>query len=222
MSDDLTEESFNKLLAWLDPDRDQAAEKFIKIQLRLIRIFSANGCSDPERLATETFSRIQARIDWLIENYVGDPLHYFCAVARNQVDLTFGAPGEPAPTLTAVPTATGFDCGEPDPAPCTATGCRCATFSFPEARTVPGGPVLAGPVQIDVRSGGVLVYSVCSLEPEETEEIVIPFLKRHPEFSLEDARPFLPPRFRGDDFYLRATPHRHGTDGVFAARLKRG
>lgn len=85
MSDDLTEESFNKLLAWLDPDRDQAAEKFIKIQLRLIRIFSANGCSDPERLATETFSRIQARIDWLIENYVGDPLHYFCAVARNQV-----------------------------------------------------------------------------------------------------------------------------------------
>lgn len=85
MSDDLTEESFNKLLAWLDPDRDQAAEKFIKIQLRLIRIFSANGCSDPERLATETFSRIQARIDWLIDNYVGDPLHYFCAVARNQV-----------------------------------------------------------------------------------------------------------------------------------------
>jgi 16S rRNA (cytosine967-C5)-methyltransferase len=73
-----------------------------------------------------------------------------------------------------------------------------------------------------VRPGGALVYSVCSLEPEETEEIVIPFLKRHPEFSLEDARPFLPPRFRGDDFYLRATPHRHGTDGVFAARLKRG
>jgi 16S rRNA (cytosine967-C5)-methyltransferase len=72
-----------------------------------------------------------------------------------------------------------------------------------------------------VRPGGVLVYSVCSLEPEETEEIVIPFLKRHPEFSLEDARPFLPPRFRGDDFYLRATPHRHGTDGVFAARLAR-
>ena len=82
-------------------------------------------------------------------------------------------------------------------------------------------PLLEGVAPL-VRPGGVLVYSVCSLEPEETEEIVIPFLKRHPEFSLEDARPFLPPRFRGDDFYLRATPHRHGTDGVFAARLKRG
>ncbi|HLQ65788.1 MAG TPA: 16S rRNA (cytosine(967)-C(5))-methyltransferase RsmB [Candidatus Limnocylindrales bacterium] len=72
-----------------------------------------------------------------------------------------------------------------------------------------------------VRPGGIMVYSVCSLEPEETEAIVIPFLKRHPEFSLEDARPFLPPKFRGDDFFLRATPHKHGTDGVFAARIAR-
>ena len=85
MNDDLTEEDFNKLLAWLDPDRDQAAEKYNKIQLRLIRIFSANGCSDPEGLATEAFRRIQAKIDWLIETYVGDPLHYFCAVARNLI-----------------------------------------------------------------------------------------------------------------------------------------
>jgi len=72
-----------------------------------------------------------------------------------------------------------------------------------------------------VRDGGVMVYSVCSLEPEETDAIVTPFLRRHPEFSLEDARPFLPPPFRGGDSCLRATPHDHGTDGVFAARLVR-
>lgn len=72
-----------------------------------------------------------------------------------------------------------------------------------------------------VRPGGVVVYSVCSFEPEETEQIVTPFLSRHPEFSLEDARPFLPPAFRGSDFYFRALPHVHGTDGVFAARLLR-
>lgn len=85
MSDDLTEERFNKLLAWLDPDRDQAAEKYTKILYRLIRIFRANGCGDPENLATETFDRILSKIDWLMENYVGDPLHYLCGVARNLV-----------------------------------------------------------------------------------------------------------------------------------------
>ena len=81
-------------------------------------------------------------------------------------------------------------------------------------------PLLEGAAPL-VRPGGVLVYSVCSLEPEETESIVTPFLNRHPEFSLVDARPFLPPPFRGSDRFFRALPHEHGTDGVFAARLMR-
>lgn len=72
-----------------------------------------------------------------------------------------------------------------------------------------------------VGPGGILVYSVCSLEPEETEAIVTPFLTRHPEFALDDARPFLPSSFRGPEPYFRALPHLHGTDGVFAARLVR-
>lgn len=71
------------------------------------------------------------------------------------------------------------------------------------------------------RSGGILVYSVCSLEPEETDEIVETFLNAHAEFHREDARPFLPPGFVGDEPVLRALPHRHGTDGVFAVRLRR-
>jgi 16S rRNA (cytosine967-C5)-methyltransferase len=71
------------------------------------------------------------------------------------------------------------------------------------------------------RSGGVLVYSVCSLEPEETDRTVASFLERTPAFRMEDARPFLPSGFASDEPVLRATPHRHGTDGVFAARLRR-
>jgi len=70
-------------------------------------------------------------------------------------------------------------------------------------------------------SRGVLVYSVCSLEPEETDEIVERFLSAHPEFHREDARPFLPPGFAGHEPVLRALPHRHGTDGVFAVRFRR-
>jgi 16S rRNA (cytosine967-C5)-methyltransferase len=76
----------------------------------------------------------------------------------------------------------------------------------------------AGPL---VRAGGALVYSVCSLEPEETDQIVEGFLAAHPEFALDDARPLLPPGFRGEGPAFRAFPHRHGTDGVFAARLTR-
>jgi 16S rRNA (cytosine967-C5)-methyltransferase len=71
------------------------------------------------------------------------------------------------------------------------------------------------------RPGGVLVYSVCSLEPEETDSVVEPFLSSHPEFAREDARPFLPPAFAGPEPVFRALPHRHGTDGVYAARLRR-
>ena len=81
--DPLTEEAFNKLLAWLNPDREVAAETYNKIQVRLIRIFSTNGCGDPEKLTNQTFDRILSKIDWLIANYVGDPLHYFYAIARN-------------------------------------------------------------------------------------------------------------------------------------------
>jgi len=74
-----------------------------------------------------------------------------------------------------------------------------------------------------VGAAGVLVYSVCSLEAEENEAIVTPFLDRHPEFALDDAHPFLPTAFHSPahDRFFRALPHVHGTDGVFAARLVR-
>jgi 16S rRNA (cytosine967-C5)-methyltransferase len=72
-----------------------------------------------------------------------------------------------------------------------------------------------------VRRGGVLVYSVCSLEEEETDATVKGFLDTHSDFVQEDARPFVPPAFRGADAALRAYPHVHGTDGVYAARLRR-
>ncbi|MEK7315951.1 MAG: 16S rRNA (cytosine(967)-C(5))-methyltransferase RsmB [Candidatus Eisenbacteria bacterium] len=72
-----------------------------------------------------------------------------------------------------------------------------------------------------VKKGGVMVYSVCSLEPEETDATVKEFLDTHPSFVQEDARPHVPPGFRGADAALRAYPHTHGTDGVYAVRLRR-
>ena len=72
-----------------------------------------------------------------------------------------------------------------------------------------------------LRSGGIMVYSVCSFEPEETDATVKEFLDTHTDFLQEDARPYLPPAFRGADEAMRAFPHTHGTDGVFAVRLRR-
>jgi 16S rRNA (cytosine967-C5)-methyltransferase len=72
-----------------------------------------------------------------------------------------------------------------------------------------------------VKRGGILVYSVCSLEPEETEDVVKSFLEAHPEFELQGADRYLPDAFRTGGSTWSATPQRNGTDGVFAARFNR-
>ena len=70
-----------------------------------------------------------------------------------------------------------------------------------------------------VKPGGVLVYATCSLEPEENEEVVQPFLEAHPEWQLDSPAEFpVSPEPSG---ILRLLPHRHGTDGFTAFRLRR-
>ena len=77
-----SQQDFEKLLRWLDPNYDRAGEKYTKIHLRLIKIFSSRGCIQAEDLADKTFNVIISKIDWLLANYVGDPAPYFYAVAK--------------------------------------------------------------------------------------------------------------------------------------------
>jgi 16S rRNA (cytosine967-C5)-methyltransferase len=75
-----------------------------------------------------------------------------------------------------------------------------------------------------LKKGGRMVYSVCSLEPEETVEVVEGFLRRHPEFALVNAKDVMPPGCAplvDENGYLRTLPHLHGTDGFFAVRFVR-
>ncbi|HJP90740.1 MAG TPA: hypothetical protein VJ875_02220 [Pyrinomonadaceae bacterium] len=77
-----TQEAFDKLLLWLDPDRDKAGEKYEKIRKRVISFFSCRGCWEADDLADKTINVVISKIDWLSENYVGEPALYFYAVAK--------------------------------------------------------------------------------------------------------------------------------------------
>lgn len=89
-----------------------------------------------------------------------------------------------------------------------------------------------------LRPGGVIVYSTCSTEPEETLHVIDSFCERSPEFTRESVAPWLPPLAlpmvtdRGDFCSMcsktgtepepeNGGPHEQSMDGFFAARLRR-
>ena len=67
-----------------------------------------------------------------------------------------------------------------------------------------------------LKDGGRLVYSTCTLNPKENDEICNRFLEEHPEFEAVKVLPELR-RYSENDKYLTLMPHIHSTDGFFVA-----
>ncbi|CAB4281833.1 unnamed protein product [Prunus armeniaca] len=72
-----------------------------------------------------------------------------------------------------------------------------------------------------VKPGGVLVYSTCSIDPEENEERIVAFLLRHPDFCIDPIGRYVPPDFVTEHGFYFSNPVKHFLDGAFAARLSR-
>jgi 16S rRNA (cytosine967-C5)-methyltransferase len=113
-------------------------------------------------------------------------------------------------------------------APCTGLG---ALRRRPEARWRRRANDIAGLVRLQrellvaafrlVRPGGVVAYVTCSPHLDETVGVVADVVRRTGAAQL-DARPQFPgvPRL-GDGPYVQLWPHRHGTDAMFCALLRR-
>ena len=77
--------SFDEILAWLHPDRDQAGDIYVQLRHDLTKIFTWNRCADPDGLTDEVFDRVARKVHDVRPTFEGDPKLYFYGVARNLI-----------------------------------------------------------------------------------------------------------------------------------------
>jgi 16S rRNA (cytosine967-C5)-methyltransferase len=145
---------------------------------------------------------------------------------RENLDRATSGPAAVVVADAGVPAVRPLDAVLLD-APCLGTG---AFARHPDARwrvsetalaalAAQGGRLLRGLAEV-VRPGGLLFFSTCSLEPEENEVQIEAFLASDARFRREPSST-VPPELLTQAGDLMLLPHRHGTDGAYAARLRR-
>jgi DNA-directed RNA polymerase specialized sigma24 family protein len=97
----VTEEEFDRLLAWLGGTTDAAAQRYESIRQGLISFFVNRRCIDAEDLADETIDRVAKKLKDLTGSYEGTPERYFYGVAK-KVFLEYTRQKHP-PVITPPP-----------------------------------------------------------------------------------------------------------------------
>ena len=72
-----------------------------------------------------------------------------------------------------------------------------------------------------LKNGGFIVYSTCTIEPDENFEIIKKFLLEFPNFKLINPESTLSSELIDENNCVRTLPHLHGLDGSFAAKLEK-
>jgi DNA-directed RNA polymerase specialized sigma24 family protein len=85
---------FERLLSWLDEDRNKAGEKYEQIRQNLIDYFRRRGALDPLALADDVIERVTRRVTEIAKDFVGTPSYYFLAVARRVIAEYWRRPPE--------------------------------------------------------------------------------------------------------------------------------
>lgn len=78
----MTQEAFDRLLAWFHPDRSLAGEKYEVIRRGLTQFFERRGCFDSADLADETIDRVIKKLPEIYDQYTGEQAKYFYGVAH--------------------------------------------------------------------------------------------------------------------------------------------
>lgn len=75
-----------------------------------------------------------------------------------------------------------------------------------------------------IKPSGIIVYSVCSTESEENEDVINAFLTTHSKFIIDKELAYLPSQIHSlvnEKGYMKTQPHAHHMDGFFAVVFKR-
>ena len=72
-----------------------------------------------------------------------------------------------------------------------------------------------------LNENGSIVYSTCTIETAENEDVIRQFLNDNPQFKMDKIVQEIPRHFLWDKNIIRTFPHRHHMDGSFAVRLQK-
>src|SRR2546422_3518744 len=99
----ITQEAFDRLLEWLDANREHAGEKYEKIRQKLMKFFKWRGCISTEEYTDRTIDVVARRIAEGADLRVRDPYLYFHGVALNVLKEHWREPERELASLTDLP-----------------------------------------------------------------------------------------------------------------------